>query len=623
MGYQEVQALQQQINSQLSSPKGGIGLDVQSWQGGAPLRQQPQKSVLGLLDRAKYGFADDIGQQQIIMNATGKRPIKLQNGQYGVEDIGPNGQKVIRPVDPKGFQMNDLVGDISESLGKGITTGGGILGGITGSVPGAGAGAGAGELVRQQIGNLLGVRGTEVEPGKFAKTGFGQMDNEDFAEIAGESILGAAGQGVANKLTKTLGSLLAPGVKPAVSAVDDIPKAGTTQVANQLADDLGLKNTNSEIVRKFYQYPSKFKIANNIDELAANLDTELTNIVENKNSLLFQRHLEPELKRVAQAQGVQNVDEVALDMSTAVNDLRNLKKQMLKDPTVTDLIKKERRNTINQYIRMTKNNPDTTYGQFKQIGQNIFDEIQTNKDNPAIKKSLTQIYDTLVENRAKTLSPDAFKKYSTDRGTFDKLDKLFKVRLSEGELVPGQISLVGKLGKFTDEIKQASNYNTLQDIIQQGKQSGVEGIEKLGDSIDEYLFNLGLSKAKPGKGSLRKLVQGTPVLEGVANTVGDLINDPRNKARMLQKLFQANIFDPSKTTARVSETLFPRVQTLAELVNARRLLEQGIPLPDVIKKVSKPVAKVLRQTAKNKGVQGQVVTRSLNEILFKGDMTSE
>lgn len=46
-------------------------------------------------------------------------------------------------------------------------------------------------------------------------------------------------------------------------------------------------------------------------------------------------------------------------------------------------------------------------------------------------------------------------------------------------------------------------------------------------------------------------------------------------------------------------------------------------MPEVIKKVSKPVAKIIMQTAKNKGVQGQVVTRSLNQILFGGNTFNE
>jgi hypothetical protein len=444
----------------------------------------------------------------------------------------------------------------------------------------------------------------------------------------------AVGQGIALGAGKLINTLLKPStVKSAVTAtqtLDDlgkpIQKPGTTQAANVLADELGLKGKNSQIVEKFYSNPSKFKIVNNIDEMAAGVDDKLTSIIENKNSLLFKRHLEPELMKVAQMQGVQNVDEVALNMSTAGKDLKSLIGKIKGDSTLVASAKADSVAAIKEYQNLLTQNPEMTYGQFKQLGSNLFDSIQQAKDNPSLKKGLQQIYDTLVENRAKTLDPNAFKAYSTDRGVFDKLDRLFKVRLSEGELQPGQISLVGKLGKFTDEIKQASNYNALQDILEQGKKSGVEGIGELGDSIDEYLLNLSLNKAKPGKGTFRKLVQGTPILEGVANTVGDLVNDPVNKARILQKTFQLGIFDPTKTTARVSETLFPRIQTLGELVNARRLLDAGTPMKEVVKNVSPQVAKIIKNVAKNKGVQagvagapGQIITRSLNQILYEGN----
>lgn len=627
MGYQEVQALQQQINSQLSSPKGGIGLDVQSWQGGAPLRQQPQKSVLGLLDRAKYGFADDIGQQQIIMNATGKRPIKLQNGQYGVEDIGPNGQKVIRPVDPKGFQMNDLVGDISESLGKGITTGGGILGGITGSVPGAGAGAGAGELVRQQIGNLLGVRGTEVEPGKFAKTGFGQMDNEDFAEIAGESILGAAGQGVANSIGTGLKAILNSSVvKGAKSAIDPGIK---TSNANIIAKGLGVNNANSDIIQEGLE--KGYKIYNDMGDITGKVDAKLIDLVENKNKYIFQTFLEPELKKTAAQQGVENIDEIAIGLQPTRKALGSLKKILGSNKLLKGL-NKESIDEVNYYRNLISQTPETTYGDFKQIGNEISSKIKQAFDTSDYKKAeiLEKIYDTFVDSRMGSLSetaPEAFKSYSKSRGTLDNLSKLFRAQLSEGELKPGQAPLVGKLGKFTKEV-QVTNYNKLKQILDSAKDAGLPGANELRDDIGEYLYNFALDTAKRPPGSIGKIVKSVPILSGVAQVATEPFTNARGQARILQGLLNMGVLDKSQIGKQVSQTVIPRVQTMTQLFNARRALDMGTPLDEVLKQVSKPVGKVIKATLnkaiENKqGIQGQLAAKSLNQILFKGDMTNE
>lgn len=607
-----MQARQQQAQQaqQNRAPSGILGT-IQSEQ----QYNAERKSALGIIDRFKYGFADDEGKKNIIYQATGKMPTQLKNGEYGVEDV-VDGKKVYRPVDPKGFQMSDVISDIGESVGKALPTIGSALGGSAGlvaggvgSIGGAGAGAAGGEFARQKLGELLGVRK-------------GGMDNKDFMELATEGLMGSAGQGMALGVGKLLQTLAKPIAAPLAQNADDLAKGirpGTTEVSNVLSDDLGLKNVNSEITKRFNAQPNKFRIVNNIDEMAASVDDKLTKVIENKNEMLFQKHLEPELQKVAQAQGVNNLDEVALDMSTAVNDLDTLLSKVKNDKTLTATQKAQQSGVIQEYADLVRANPEATYGQFKSIGKNLNDLVvkARNDGDFTTQKGLSQIYDTLVENRAKTLNPDAFKNYAKERKAFSKLDELFKVKMTDGEIKAGQISLVGKLGKLADEVKQSPNYNKLQSIIEEGKKSGIPEMGELGDSIDEYLYNHALSKAKAGKGALAKVISKVPVIGGLGDVTNEIINDPRNKARLYQKMFQTGIMDPSKLGERVSETAIPRIQTLSTLLNAKRLLSQGVPLPEVLKTVPKPVAKAIRATyAKTKGgVAGAAIGRSFNSIL--------
>ena len=173
--------------------------NVQSSQ--APFEMK-QSALPNMGDRFLYGFADDMGKRLILRKYYQENQIvPLPNGEYGVRIQFGNGE-AIKPVDPKGFQANDMINDFSESIGKGITVAGGTVGGVaTGYNPiGAALGSTAGELARQGIGGLLGVR----NPENFSKIAYQGADNRGhiggITEAVGEGLMAFVAQGASNKL---------------------------------------------------------------------------------------------------------------------------------------------------------------------------------------------------------------------------------------------------------------------------------------------------------------------------------------------------------------------------------------------------------------------------------------
>jgi len=627
MGYQEVQALQQQINSQLSSPKGGIGLDVQSWQGGAPLRQQPQKSVLGLLDRAKYGFADDIGQQQIIQQATGKQPVKLKNGQYGVEDIGPNGQKIIRPVDPKGFQMSDVFGDIAESLGKTITAGGGAVGGGlgllaggAGSIAGAGAGAGAGEIVRQQLGNLLGVRGTEItegpNKGKFAKTGFGQLgDQNDFGEIAGEAILGAAGQGIALGAGKLLNGILKAGSSPS-AVVASLPDEKIAPKALDAVQDFsGLPKGKSKILVKEFldgniDIPHEYAIG----DYRRRAGDKIIKLTENTQRILNEQFQETLTKA-----GV--TDDTLIPLGQRGSQLADLLDEF-KTKAIRPIDRENLQVVLNEFgdtpLREIENIPYGSLQSLKRTLDDIIPQTYVEGRRTASTRYITKLRGALSQTE-NTLEPIKAAKaaYAPQIQASKKLSNLLNIKLEQG---------LAKEGRFTPE----SFINRLGTELQD---RNLEKIIKYDDILSSNPAFAGMSIKKDLLTSLlgsateakAPFTGGRLSASGIANSVGKTFLNTRRRLQMTKGLMNLGVLNKQNLGNSISE-LAPKTTALLELVDARRLLDMGTPMKEVVKNVSPQVAKIIKNVAKNKGVQagvagapGQIITRSLNQILYEGN----
>jgi len=637
MGYQEVQDLQNQLASRFSLASQPMQPDLvtRSWTAGAQLKQQPQKSVLGLLDRAKYGFADDIGQQQIIRQATQKEPVKLKNGQWGIEDVGPNGQKIIRPVDPKGFQMSDVFGDIAESLGKTITAGGGAVGGGlgllaggAGSIAGAGAGAGAGELVRQQLGNLLGVRGTEItegpNKGKFAKTGFGQLgDQNDFGEIAGEAILGAAGQGLALGAGKLLTNLTKAASMPVAQNADDIAKVTLDKVKATNLDQINkfAKVDMNDSITKEFLTNDKVYLTEAVDKIGEKVGSQLDELLVNGKEILNEKLFAPRINQIAQQMGLQSGDDVPINIAKATGTIKT---------QLSDLIKKnisgaydDQIKTLGALVEKLDTNPNVTFGELKGFTSEILPDainVAKNANSRTGMSALVRARQALTTARDEVLPPDLFESYTKGIKAVDNISRIVKKKVIGGEATPGGLSTAFKLGKLTNELSQGKNLTELTDkLVELNKIPGFEG---MANEIKDNLYSFLASKAAYAK---TPFTGGRLSLSGIGDTIGKTVLSPANRLQMIKGAANLGIIDKTQLGKQVGRVL-PKVETLAQLINARKLLDAGTPMKEVIKNVSPQVAKIIKNVSKNKAVQagvagapGQIITRSLNQILYEGN----
>lgn len=583
-------------------------------------------------NRVKYGVADRNGQYKILTQDEGYSPeqiITLKNGELGVKT--PLG---IKPIDPKGFQMKDTVGDVAESLGGLLPIGGQMLGTsigsmITpgaGSIAGAGIGAGTGEYARQKIGEFLGVRE-------------GGTTNEEANSIAAAGIFGAGSQAASLGIGKLLSSMQKVGsVKTASGSdvmaqvtrgvgIDDTtaigkglgtgrtmvspeiaPKGVTTEIANVLNNQMGIKNLNSEITKTFYG--KGLPVVENMDDLAKNVNSGLTNLVENKNSVLFDRFLKPALEEKAAQQGVQNLDDVVFSWNPTRQTLKALKSSINKEVMLPSQ-KAAQLAAVDDAINMVKGTKTTTYGAFKDTANKISNLVKQAKDTGDYNTAnlYSKIYDALVDSRASELPQEAFKGYSAARQTLSKLDDLFRVRLTDaGEVRPGSISMVGRLARFGDEIKRPQDFQLLQDLMKEAKNVGIEGTENLSDDIVTFLYNNALSKAKPDKGALGKIIHGIPVVSGVADVLTSGATNPFAQARAVKFGFDTGIMDASKLSARVGEAYFPRINAMSKLLN--------IPNPTQNPMVGAVVSKTGKVVVKSRGA---VAGQSLNKLLYGRD----
>lgn len=625
MAYQELLQQQQATQNALARLQSrnkakGSGL---LFAGAEQLSQPEQKSVLGIIDRFKYGFADDIGQQDIIFQKTGKKPVKLPNGQYGVEDISPNGQKVIRPVDPKGFQMGDLLGDIGESLGKTITAGGGAVGGGlgllaggVGSVAGAGAGAAGGELVRQQLGNLLGVRGTEItegpNKGKFAKTQFGQLgDQNDFGEIAGEAILGAAGQGIALGLGKVMGGILKAG---SGSGADDLVRAGlpdekiAPKAIDALQDFSGMPKGKSKILLKeFLDGNVDIPHEMTIGDYRRRAGDKIIKMTENTQKILNEQ-----FTKTLDAAGI--TDDTLVPLAKRGGQLADILDEF-KAKAIRPSDRENLQVVLSEFgdtpLREIENVPYGSLQALKRTLDDIRPQTFIEGRATASTKYITKLRGLLsqTENALEPIK-QAKAVYAPQIQASKKLSNLLNIKLEQGLAKEGRFTPETFINRLGTELQDRNLEKIIKydDILASNPAFAGMSIKK--DLLSSLLGSAVESKAPFTGGRLSA--------SGIADSVGKAVFNPRRRLQMVKGLMNMGVLNKGNLGNEIS-TLAPKTTALVELVDARRLLDQGIPMPEVLKQVSKPVAKIIMQTAKNKGVQGQIVTRSLNQILYEGN----
>ena len=175
--------------------------------------QSKESAIKNIVNRVQWGFADPKGKEDILTQGTSGIFGRVPGEGYSKEQIVylPNGELGIRtplgikPVDPKGFQFGDLMGDLAESVGKGITTAGAVgaalIPGIGQNPAAIGLGAMGGEAIRQGIGEIMGV----ISPAKtlqelFIKKYEGKTHLGGLTQVLGEGAMAGVSQAAINKL---------------------------------------------------------------------------------------------------------------------------------------------------------------------------------------------------------------------------------------------------------------------------------------------------------------------------------------------------------------------------------------------------------------------------------------
>lgn len=217
-------------------------------------RQEP---LLSIGERAKFAFGDVPGRTEFLQE---KFPGQEVTQEEGVFQVG--GQ----PIEPRGFQVKDIPGDIADvldeiirltgqipgaSIGAGIGAFGGPPGAITGRIAGGAIGRGAGQAVVEGIGRTLDIREQDIP--------------DILKDIRDEALLGAAGEtvgvaiGAVSKATSNLIRKIADRFVKKVSApieqtifnfTADVPKDSIARVQQRGAEILSRRNMSNENLLK-------------------------------------------------------------------------------------------------------------------------------------------------------------------------------------------------------------------------------------------------------------------------------------------------------------------------------------------------------------------------------------
>lgn len=577
----ELQATNNQILANLSTPQSD---SMQQTLANIAQSSTVSQSALGAVDRMRYSFADTWGKQKIIQQA-GYNPndiVQLQNGEYGVRT-----QQGIKPIDPKGFQMKDLAGDMADMVGKTVTTAGAVAGGLLGGVPGAMAGGAGGELARQKIGDALQVRIPGLQGG-------------DTLEIGGEALLAGAGEGVGRV------------------------------VASKLAKFGALNAAQNAVSREMTgQYPST--LVGKADKLFNIKNKYLTNDLLAGKLGIVEDADDPLKKGVSAI-----MDIVSKGRDSANANYRNtLMKEFGENFNDTITFKTEGlKNVLTQQINALKTN-DIAQIKTKQIGQleKILSNIQekgtiTNSQMQTAKSALQDIrMSTFIDGKPTSLTRDIGKvqgaflelkntnqvlkqadaNYAKELGLYNALEKNAGIRLEAGEITEGFRTPERLMLRLKDEMseRRLARLDKIQGMLNDN------GIKT--DFMTQ--IKTGLVSDILNKNSRIPLTgfTGTPI--GLAKTaVNKLGVSELNLARMFNGALKMSPDMSAKTVGRH----LGMVETLATLASGKT----GIPIKgagQVISGTGKAIGKTvgLVKTPIGQRIASQVVTRkSLNDILY-------
>ena len=155
---------------------------------------RPGRSPLSIFQRGRFAFGDEPGREAFLKRTFPGREIsQLPTGKFAIDGT---------PVDPSGFRLTDIPGDIADIADELVRIGGQIKGATIGTAVGAGVGlpTGPGAVATATAGTIIGGAAGRVAGQLSVEAigrGLGLRQNEliDVArEIRNEGLLGAAGE---------------------------------------------------------------------------------------------------------------------------------------------------------------------------------------------------------------------------------------------------------------------------------------------------------------------------------------------------------------------------------------------------------------------------------------------
>jgi hypothetical protein len=556
----------------------------------AQLPQAPLKtSALNVGDRFRYGFADDWGKRQILMQA-GYHPdnIKtLPNGEYGVRT-----EKGIKAVDPKGFQMSDIGGDIAESVGKIIPTAGTILGAKVSGGLAAGIGAAGGELARQTIGESMGVRKEGISLG-------------DLGEIAAEGVISGltvgAGRMLGSKLARAGATKTAATATP---TTDTVIKPTTLDAMNNL---VGLPRGKSKT-------PIKLLLDGTIDavpEGGAAYDTirragdKMINLVSQGKNISNQIYakgladagINPATQKVAVGNGIKEIN----------RSLALLKKSPLKSetqPIVRQLTE------LKGFVQKNAQGGQLTLEQLQGV-TSALQSIKEQSFQGGIASKFTQSANRPLAafTSAKNSIPEIAalnKQYAPQLRAIKQIQKIGKMQLDSGEFIDGgrtPEALIKRLGME----QQSRNFDALIKASQTLEK--VPEFKELGFTKD---LAGGLLSDMLDSASKVPFTGGRLSPSGAAQTIGKAVLPPIRRAQILKGMLKTGALSDDVLRQPISKWM-PQTSAIMNIIGSG---QTGADMTTPVKTAALKTLKGLTsEQARTIAVQTSA-RQSLNQILF-------
>jgi hypothetical protein len=528
-----------------------------------------RESAINVADRFKWGFADDYGKMKILQeNGYSKEQVvRLKNGEFGVRT--PEG---IKPVDPKGFQSGDLVSDISESLGKGITIGGAsVAGAFSGANPLAvGLGAAGGETIRQGLGVGMGVRNPANEGSLFVQGSEGQVQLGGLGEIAGEGLLAGASQALANKI---LSGFARVGATKSAAGVDDTARSMTGEIKPTVLDAAQEwtklpQGTSKRLLKEFID-PAGSMFDDPIPHPMAAMEyikragNKAVSVAEEGQSIINNIYAE----RMAQA---------GIDPDTAVINISGAKKQLSK--TIQTMLKEDVAKQNGQTIRTLQNilkgvgnKNEIPLSQLQNITRALNDVrsgayTQIGRPDRFTKMASRPLAAFTAAKNTNPVLASLNKEYSQQIRAVNKLQGLLNIRLEEGLAKEGRFTPEMFIQRLGNELKDRNLDAILKADDVLAKTPGFSQLSIKKDLLSALMANKAYQKQPFTGGRLS--------ISGIKDSITKSVLPPNVRVEILRGMIKSKILNPAALNQPVSKIL-PTLSALEKSLNIDELAKKA------------------------------------------------